>query len=474
MKKMNVDICVIGAGSGGLSVASGAVQMGARTVLIEKHKMGGDCLNYGCVPSKALIAAGNAAQAVRNSTHFGVQANILKIDPAGVYSRVRKTIAAIEPNDSVERFERLGVHVIQAMGQMTGKQEVIAGDTHITARRIVIATGSRSFIPPIVGMNRVPHLTNETIFNLTEIPAHLIVIGGGPIGIELAQAHSHLGARVSVLEIFHIMPKDDPELVNTVRQQLILDGVDMYENVTIVRIEKTKNGLCVVISKSGVEQSIQGCHLLAAAGRQPNVDGLALEKGEIIYSPKGIKVDAHLSTSNKKNFAIGDVVGGLQFTHIAGYHAGIVIKNALFHLPAKVDYQFVPWVTFTSPELSQVGLNEQQARESYGDKIRVLRWTYAENDRAQTEGATKGMIKAITTHKGKILGCGIVGRQAGELIQPWVLALTKGMKISDIAQTITPYPTLGEVSKRVAGSYFTQSIYGQKIRKIVRFLAWFG
>jgi pyruvate/2-oxoglutarate dehydrogenase complex dihydrolipoamide dehydrogenase (E3) component len=261
MKKMSVDICVIGAGSGGLSVAAGAAQMGASTVLIEKHKMGGDCLNYGCVPSKALLAAGHAAQAVRCSADFGIKASIQKIDPAGVYGHVRRTIKEIEPMDSVKHFESLGVHVIQAMGQMVGKREVTAGNTHIKARRIVIATGSQAIVPKILGIDSIQPLTNDTIFNLTRIPSHLIVIGGGPVGIELAQAHCHLGARVSVLEMFQIMSKDDPELVNVVRQQLIKDGVDLYENTVVVHTKKTNNGVCVVISRAGVEQTIEGSHL---------------------------------------------------------------------------------------------------------------------------------------------------------------------------------------------------------------------
>jgi len=474
IKKLNVDMCIIGAGSGGLSVAAGAAQMGASTVLIEKHKMGGDCLNYGCVPSKALLAAGHAAQAVRASNNFGIQASIEKIDPDGVYGHIRRTIATIEPNDSVERFQSLGVQVIEAAAQMAGPQQVIAGDTLITARRIVIATGSRAFIPPIPGIADVPHLTNETVFDLDRIPSHLIVIGGGPIGIELAQAHQHLGSDVSVLEMFKIMPKDDPELVDVVRQQIIDDGVKLLEGVEVIRLEKSSGRVRVVFSKDGTEQSIDGSHLLVAAGRRPNVDGLELEKAGIIYTDKGIDVDARLRTSNRKVFAIGDVAGGLQFTHVAGYHAGVVIKNALFRLPAKADHRFVPWVTYTSPELSQVGLNERDARKKYGDTIKVLCWPYAENDRAQAEGAPRGMIKVITTYKGKILGCGIVGRQASELIPLWVVALTKAMKIGDIAQMIAPYPSLSEISKRAASSYYTSSLFSEKTRKIVRFLSWFG
>lgn len=471
---IEVDICVIGAGSGGLSVAAGAAQMGASTVLIEKHKMGGDCLNYGCVPSKALLAAGHAAQAVRDGQRFGIHADLQKIDAAGVYGHVRSTIAAIEPNDSIERFEGFGVRVIEATGRMTGPQDVVAGDVHIHARRIVIATGSRAFVPPIAGIDTVPYLINETIFDLKEIPRHLIVIGGGPIGIELAQAHRHLGAEVSVLEMFKIMPKDDPELVEVVRAQVDEDGVKLHEGIEVVRVEKMTNGVRVVIKKDGKEQSLEGSHLLVAAGRRPSVDELDLEKAGITYSPKGIKVDARLRTSNKKIYAIGDVAGGYQFTHVAGYHAGVVIKNALFRLPSKADHRFVPWVTYTAPELAQVGLTEEQARKAHGDDIRVLHWPYAENDRAQAEGATQGLVKAITSKKGKILGCGIVGQQAGELIQIWVLALSKGLKIGDIAQMIAPYPTLGEVSKRAAGSYYTPSLFSEKTRKIVRFLARFG
>ncbi len=473
-KTLHVDICVIGAGSGGLSVAAGAAQMGASTVLIEKHKMGGDCLNYGCVPSKALLAAGHAAQAVRDAGRFGIQGQIKKIDAAGVYGHVRNTIAAIEPNDSVERFESLGVQVIEAEGKMAGRQEVVAGDTRIRARRVVIATGSRAFVPPIPGIDEVPYLINETIFDLAEIPKHLIVIGGGPIGIEMAQAHKQLGADVSVLEMFKIMPKDDAELVDAVRKQILHEGIDLHEDIKVLRIKKTAKGVRVIVEKDGKEQSVDGSHLLVAAGRRPNVNGMDLEKAGIGYSPKGIEVDARMRTSNKKIFAIGDVAGGFQFTHVAGYHANIVIKNALFRLPSKADHRFVPWVTFTSPELAQVGLTEDQAREIHGDSTRVLTWPYAENDRALAEGAKGGLIKVVTSKKGKILGCGIVGRQAGELIQTWVLALSKGMKIGDIAQIIVPYPTLGEISKRAAGSFYTPSLFSEKTRKIVRFLAKFG
>ena len=470
---LNVDICVIGAGSGGLSVAAGASQMGASTVLIEKHKMGGDCLNTGCVPSKALLAAGHAAQAVRHAGRYGVGATLGEIDPKGVFGHVHGTIAAIEPMDSVERFEGLGVNVIQAAGEFTGPGEVKAGGKTIRARRFVVATGSQAFVPPVPGIDEVDYVTNETVFEQTTVPDHLIVLGGGPIGIELAQAHRQLGAKVTVLEMFTIMPKDDPELVDVVRGRLLDEEIDIRENARVARVEKTDGGVRVVAEIDGAEQSFDGDRLLVAAGRRPNVHGLGLEAAGVKFSDKGIDVDARLRTSNKKIFAIGDVAGGYQFTHVAGYHAGVVIKNALFRMPAKADYRCVPWVTYTTPELAQVGLTEAQAKEQ-GLDVRILRWPFHENDRAQAEGETDGLVKAVVTPKGKILGCGICGPHAGELIHTWTLAMSQNIKVGAVAQMIAPYPTLGEASKRAAGSFYTPSLFSEKTRKIVRFLSKFG
>ncbi|MBT3909393.1 MAG: FAD-dependent oxidoreductase [Rhodospirillaceae bacterium] len=472
-KTLNVDICVIGAGSGGLSVAAGASQMGAETVLIEKHKMGGDCLNYGCVPSKALLAAGHAAEAVRGAGAFGIETASPGFRGADVFGHVHKVISAIEPLDSVERFEGLGVNVLQTEGRFTGPKEVEAGDTRIRARRFVVATGSAAFVPPIPGLKDVPFMTNETVFEQKDIPESLIVIGGGPIGIELAQAHRHLGADVTVLEMFSIMPKDDAELVDVVRSQIIADGIDLREGAKILRIEKVGDGVRVVLETESGEERVDASHLLVATGRRPNVNGLNLEAAGIAYSDKGIEVDARLRTTNRKVFAIGDVAGGLQFTHVAGYHAGVVIKNALFRLPAKADLRSVPWVTYTTPELAQVGLTEAEASKQ-GIGFLLLRWPYHENDRAQAEGKTDGMVKAIVTPKGHILGCGIVGAQAGELIQTWVLAMSQKIKVGAVAQMIAPYPTLGEVSKRAAGSFYTPSLFSERTRKIVKFLAKFG
>ncbi|MCF3627580.1 FAD-dependent oxidoreductase [Thalassospiraceae bacterium LMO-SO8] len=471
--RIDTDICVIGGGSGGLSVAAGASQMGARVVLIEKGEMGGDCLNYGCVPSKALLAAGHAAQAVRGAGRFGVRATLDGIDGKAVYGHVEGVIDAIRPMDSQERFEGLGVTVIREHGRFTGPDRVQAGATEIRAKRFVVATGSSAAVPPIPGLDGVPFLTNESVFDRDTLPDHLIVIGGGPIGVEMAQAHAQLGCTVTLLEMFSIMANDDGELVDVVRRSLISGGIDIREGIKIAGVEKTAAGIAVSIEEGGETRRIAGSHLLVAAGRRANVAGLDLEKAGIDYTPKGITVDRRLRSSNKKVFAIGDVAGGLQFTHVAGYHAGVVIKNALFRIPAKADHSAVPWVTYTAPELAQVGLTEKKAREA-GVEFNVLRWPFHDNDRAQAERETEGLVKAIVTPKGKILGCGIAGRQAGEHIQLWGLALAKGMKVGDLATVIAPYPTLGEVSKRAAGSYFTPKLFTDRTRAIVRFLLKLG
>lgn len=470
---IKTDICVIGAGSGGLSVAAGASQMGASTVLIEKGKMGGDCLNYGCVPSKALLAAGKIAHTMRHGGPFGIGPVDPAINHQAVYDHVQGVIDGIAPNDSVERFEGLGVKVIQSAGQFIDHRTVEADGIHIKARRFVLATGSSAAVPPIPGLGDVPFYTNETIFTAGKFPRRLIVIGGGPIGCEMAQAHRHLGADVTIVEMFTILPKDDPELVDVVRRSMRDDGVDIREGVSVLRVEKTADGVAVITKTDEREERIEGTDLLLATGRAANVSALNLDAAGVRYSAKGIEVDKRLRTSNRRIFAMGDCAGGPQFTHVAGYHAGIVIRNALFRLPAKADHRVIPWVTFASPELAQVGMTETEARKTHGD-IRILRWPYHENDRARAQHQTDGLIKAIITPKGHILGAGIAGANAGELIHTWVLAMTQKVKIGAIASMIAPYPTLGEISKRAAGSFYTPSLFSERTKCIVRFLARFG
>ncbi len=472
---IKADICVIGGGSGGLAVAAGAAQMGARTVLFEKGKMGGDCLNYGCVPSKALLAAGNAAAGFGHARQFGVNGANPQVTFRQVHDHVHGVIGTIAPHDSVERFQGLGVDVQTQAARFTAPDEVAGEDgVRVKARRFVVATGSSAAVPPIPGLDGVPFMTNETVFDQTELPQHLLIIGGGPIGIEMAQAHRRLGAQVTVLEMFSVLANDDPDLAAVVKERLVAEGIVLREGIAIDRIEAADGGISVVLKKDGAEERVDGSHLLVAAGRRANLAGLDPDAAGIDHTPKGITVDARLRSSNKRVFAIGDVAGGYQFTHVAGYHAGIVIRNALFRLPAKVNYRAVPWVTYTDPELANVGLTEKAAHEQHGDTIRVLTWPFAENDRAQAERETAGMVKAITDKKGRILGAGLVGYHAGELLQPWILAINQGLKISAMANIIAPYPTLGEVNKRAAGAYYTPSLFSGRTRRLVRFLGLFG
>lgn len=469
MRNIEADIAIIGAGSGGLSVAAGAAQLGARVVLAEKGKMGGDCLNYGCVPSKALIAAGDVAQTARDSGKFGINGRAPAIDFAKVHGHVHGVIGAIAPHDSVERFEGLGVKVIQSPAKFVDRDTLEAGGHRIRARRFVVATGSSAFVPPIRGIGDVRTYTNETIFDLTETPEHLIVIGGGPIGLELAQAHRRLGARVTVLEALTLLPKDDPDAAAVVRQRLLAEGLTIREGAKVESVEPHGNGVSVLVMKDGRSERFTGTHLLIAAGRRPNVNGLGLEEAGIAYTRQGITVDARLRTTNKRVFAIGDVAGSYQFTHMAGYHAGTVIRNALFNLPAKVDDRAVPWVTFTDPELAHVGLMEAEAKARDG-AARAVTWAFEENDRAQAERASEGFIKMVAGKSGKILGATIVGRHAGELILLWVLAVQKELKVKDMTSIIAPYPTLSEVSKRVAGAYFAPALFSERTKRIVRLM----
>jgi pyruvate/2-oxoglutarate dehydrogenase complex dihydrolipoamide dehydrogenase (E3) component len=476
-RRLEADICIVGGGSAGLSVAAGTSQMGAKTVLIEAGKMGGDCLNYGCVPSKSLLAAAHAADTVRHAGPFGVNGHVPSIDFGRVHDHVHEVIASIAPLDSQERFEGLGVTVLRAHASFCAADEIEAGDTRVRARRFVLATGSRPVAPPIPGLDQTPYQTNETIFDNRAAPDHLIVIGGGPIGCELAQAHRRLGSAVTVLDMGPILPKDDPELTAVVRQRLEADGIVLRERVQVQAVERAGNGVAVLLSGEGAGdgtgERIEGSDLLVAAGRAPQVEGMNLEVAGVGYDRHGIKVDARLRTSNKKIFAIGDAIGGYQFTHVGNYHAGIVIRNALFRLPAKVDYRALPWVTYTDPELAHVGLSEAQASEQ-GHAVQVLRWPFEDNDRARAERETAGLIKAVVGKGGRILGASIVGAHAGELILPWVLAIRQKLKISALADVIVPYPTRGEVSKRAAASYYTGKLFAPRTRWLVRQLARLG
>ncbi len=471
-KVLKADLCVIGAGSGGLSVAA-AAQLGVKVILIEKAAMGGDCLNTGCVPSKALLSAGKQAAAMRHCAPFGIQPVDPVVDWAKVNDHVKDVIATIEPNDSVERFTSLGVQVIQAEASFENKKTVIAGGQRIRARRFIIATGSSPAFPPIPGLMNVPFFSNENIFENREKIDHLIVIGGGPIGMEMAQAHHNLGAKVTVLEAFTALSKDDPELTAIVLNNLRASGIDIHDKVRIENITDQGGGITVTVSKDGQVEELKGTHLLAATGRRPNVGSLNLELAGIKYDKRGIIVNKGMVTSNRKVFAIGDVARGFQFTHVANYHAGIVIRRALFRMPAKENTDLIPWVTYTDPQLAHIGLTEADAKKRYST-IKVLRFPYHENDRAIAERKTDGLVKVIVDKKGNILGASIVGEHAGELIQMWSLAMSAKLKIKHMTGFISPYPTYSELNKRVSYGFYTEKLSSGLLRKTLGFLAKFG
>ncbi len=465
MERIKTDILVIGAGSGGLSVAAGAVQMGAKVVLLEGHKMGGDCLNFGCVPSKALIASAKAAHGQATSGIYGVAEVTPRVDYAAAKDHVADVIAQIAPVDSQERFEGLGVRVIREFGRFISPTEVQAGETVITARRIVLATGSRPLVPPIPGLDEVPYETNETIFDLREQPHHLLIIGGGPIGMEMAQAHVRLGSQVTVIEGARALGKDDPEASALVLETLRGEGVEIAEEAMVESVRRTDGTSIEVAAKDG--RRFRGSHLLIAVGRKSNVETLDLETAGVETTKSGVKVDDALRTTNRRVYAIGDVAGGLQFTHVAGYHASVIIRSMLFALPSKAKMAHVPWATYTDPELSQVGATEAQARDTHGDRVEVVRFDYQHNDRALAERKAKGFIKVMVV-KGRPVGATIVGHQAGELANLWSLAIANNLKMSQVAAMVSPYPTIGEVNKRAAGAYFAPRLFDNPaVKKVV-------
>ncbi len=462
------DIIVIGAGAAGLSVTAGAAQLGARVALIERDRMGGDCLNSGCVPSKALLAASHTAGMIRHAGRFGLRVPEPSIDWDAVRAHVHGVIAAIAPNDSEARFRALGVTVIRGEARFIAPDAVMVDGKRLVARRIVVAAGTSAVVPPIPGLSDVPYLTNATLFALEEKPAHLLILGGGPIGLEMADAFAGLGCRVTVVEAATISARDDPELVAGLRMALSARGVAILEGSAVATVEP---GPALVLADG---RRVAGSHLLVAVGRHPCVESLNLDAGKVAASRLGVITDAGLrSTTNKRVFAVGDIadpvgLGPRAFTHVAGYHAGIVIRRALFRLPSRVDYTALPHVTYTSPELAQVGLTEAEARNA-GHSVSVLRWPLSENDRAVAEGDTTGLVKLIVA-KGRVIGAGILAPNAGEMIGQWTLAIAARVKLSALAGLIVPYPTRSEAGKRAAGNYYAATLFSERTRRLVRFL----
>jgi pyruvate/2-oxoglutarate dehydrogenase complex dihydrolipoamide dehydrogenase (E3) component len=467
------DLCVIGAGSAGLSVAAAAAMMEVPVVLVEKGDMGGDCLNVGCVPSKALIAAGKAAAELRRAEAFGISAGEVKISATKVMSHVRSVIETIAPTDSEHRFRALGCDVVRAPARFVDRRTVEAGGRMIRARRFVIATGSRPAIPPIPGLDQVPHLTNETLFDLAKLPRKLVVIGGGPIGVEMAQAFRRLGSEVTIVEAARLLAREDAEAARVVRGALMQEGVAIREGVKVDSVSGAGERIRVMISGEGGARALDCTHILVATGRKPMCDGLGLEDAGVDFTPQGITVDRRLKTRNRKIYAIGDCIGPPQFTHRANYHAGLVIRNGLFRLPVTATDALLPRVTFSEPEIASVGMTEEQALES-GSGIRIVRWPFSENDRAQAERRTEGFVKAFTDAKGRILGVTIVGHNAGELLTPWTLAMANGLKIAALTGITVPYPTYSEASKRAATAWLLPKLRSPALQRLLRLVRKFG
>ena len=464
------DLAVIGAGSAGLSTAYVAARLGLRVALIERARMGGDCLNAGCVPSKAMLAAAHAAMAVRDAERFGVHTTSPVIDWTAMRAHMHGAIDTLRPADSAERYEGLGATVLHGTARFVSPDALeMEGHGRLTARRIVIAAGSRPAVPDLQGLDQVPFLTNETLFELSAAPEHLLILGGGPIGLEMAQAHAALGCRVTLVTDGAVAGREEPELAAVLRSALLALGVVLHEHAPI---ESVQPGPTLVL-KDG--QRIAGSHLLIAAGRVPNTEDLALDAGRVRATQRGIATDAGLrSVSNRAVFAAGDVadpvgVGPRYFTHVGSYHAGLIVRRALFRLPARLNYAALPRVTYTAPELAQVGMTEREARAA-GHDVQVLSWPLRENDRAVTEGDTAGLVKLVVS-SGRVLGAGIAAAHAGEMIGMWTLAIAQRTKLSTLAGLIVPYPTRAEAGKRAAGTAFTDRLFGAASRRVARLLA---
>ncbi|WP_331373118.1 dihydrolipoyl dehydrogenase family protein [Sinorhizobium chiapasense] len=472
-KVLNPDICVIGGGAAGLSVAAGAAAFGVPVVLIERGRMGGDCLNFGCVPSKALIAAAKHAQAIRAAQEFGIAAGEPIVDYERLQARIHAVIGAIAPHDSAERFESLGVKVIADTARFVDGGTVAAGDHLIRARRFVIATGSSPAVPAIPGLAETPYLTNETLFDLTRLPEHLVIIGAGPVGLEMAQAYRRLGARVTVLESSKALSSGDPELVAIVLDAIRAEGAVLHEETAIHSVERYGGGVRLHCENAQGRFSVDGSVLLLATGRAPNHVSLDLDAAGIRHDPKRIAVGTDLRTSNRRVYAIGDAAGGLQFTHVASYHARLVLQQILFRVPAREDRDIVPRVTFTDPELAQVGLGEAEAREKFG-RIDTVRWDFSANDRARTDGIGRGIIKITVGRRGRILGAAIAGAGAGEMINGFAFAVANRLTLKHFRGYVAPYPTLSEIGKQASISYYTPMARSPLVRSVIGLLRYFG
>jgi pyruvate/2-oxoglutarate dehydrogenase complex dihydrolipoamide dehydrogenase (E3) component len=472
MAKYDYDIGIIGGGAAGLTVASGAAQLGAKTLLIEKEKeLGGDCLHFGCVPSKTLIRTAQAYHTMKHAQTFGLPGvDLPPVDFAKVSERIRSVIATIQEHDSEERFCSLGAKVEFGAPSFSDDHAVRLNGREISAKNWVIATGSSPDSPPLEGLNKTPYITNKEIFYLDRLPESMIILGAGPIAIEMAQAFRRLGTKVHVVQRSgQILTKEDKDMADEVMEVLASEGVAFHLNTSVLGIKDLGNEREVLLKdKEGSTRSVKAEKLLVAMGRDPNIQGLNLEGAGVAFDRKGVKVDERMRTSQKHIYAAGDVTGKFLFTHAAGYEGGIVVANAIFHLPRKADYTFLPWCTYTDPELASIGMNEKAAKEA-GIDYTIFMEPFSGNDRSLAEGERVGKIKMLLDKKEKLLGVQILGPQAGELLSEWVAVLNGKVKLSTLASAVHPYPTLGEINKRVAGNYLLPKIFSDRIKKGLKF-----
>jgi pyruvate/2-oxoglutarate dehydrogenase complex dihydrolipoamide dehydrogenase (E3) component len=472
MAAYDFDVGILGGGSAGLTVASGTAQLGGKTLLVEKEKeLGGDCLHYGCVPSKTLIQTAHVYHLVKNARKFGLPpAEVKPVDFREVGRRIQSVIGIIQKHDSEERFCKLGVKVEFGEPTFIDEHSIRLEGKNISAKNWVIATGSSAAIPPAPGLSGIPYLTNRDIFSFEKLPASMVILGAGPVAIEMAQAFNRLGTRVSVVQRgSQILSKEDKDMADQVMRVLANEGVAFHLNTSVANVRDLGGEREIAIkTKEGDNLGLKAEAILVALGRKANLQGLNLEGIGIPFDEKGLKLDGRLRTNHKHIYGAGDVTGAYQFTHAAGYEASIVVSNAIFHLPRKVNYTYLPWCTFTQPELASIGMNEKRARAA-GIECEVWVEEFKDNDRSLAEGEEVGKIKMILNGKGKLMGVQILGPRAGDLVSEWVAALNGGVKPMTLASAVHPYPTLGEINKKVAGTYFSSRIFSERIKKGLRF-----
>lgn len=473
MKNFDYDLIVIGAGSGGISSANLGLNLGKKVAIVEKKKIGGDCTWYGCVPSKALIKASEIAHEVRHLNNYGLQLNgSQEVNAKQVMAHVRAIREKIYQEEKPEVFEKMGINVHLGEPKFIDNHHIQVSNKILSSKNFIISTGSRPYVPPVEGLKDVPYLTNETIFDLKELPHSMVIVGGGPIGTEMTSALSRLGVKITQVEIAdHILSREDKELVEILMNRLKENGANILTNTRATKFSKKGEKIGVEVKRQNKEtQEIETDSVLISVGRRPNVDGLDLDKARVEFTSKGIKVNDKLQTTARNIYACGDVIGSYQFSHIAEYHAGIAVPNAVLPLPIKrkVDYSNIVWTTFTDPEFAHAGITEAQAKEKYGDNITVYRFPYNKVDRAKTDLAEIGMSKFVCDQKGKLLGIHIIGERAGDLLHEAQLAKSLGIPFNKIQSMVHVYPTYGDMIKRPAVAAYADKLQNNFFIKLIR------